>query len=190
MKRTNSMLVGYGLILLMLLLFALVIPVSAVVRLSGVFGNSMVLQCDRSIPIWGWADPGENVYIEFGKGRARTQADAEGKWMVKLSATRPGGPFSMKVKGKNSIQLTDVLVGEVWICSGQSNMKWPLERAKDAELEISVANFPKIRLFDVPEEPAGKPATDVDAVWKRCSPDTARSFSAVAYFFGGSFTNS
>ena len=114
----------------------------------------MVLQRGMNVPIWGWADPGEQVTVSFAGQTKRTKASAKGRWMVKLGPLTVGVPKTMKITGKNTIALTDVLVGEVWLCSGQSNMALTVNRAKDAEKEIAAANYPQIRLFSVRRAPA------------------------------------
>ena len=100
------------------------IPARADVKLPKIFGDSMVLQQKTEAAVWGWADPGEEVTVSLGEAKASGKADADGKWMVKLATPAAGGPHELKVKGKNEMTLKDVLVGEVWICSGQSNMEW------------------------------------------------------------------
>jgi len=160
-------------------------PSSADVRLPHVFGDHMVVQRGTKIPVWGWADPGEEVAVQLGKRKAKTRADAEGKWIVRLGRIRKaGGPYEMTVTGRNTIRLTDVLVGEVWIASGQSNMQFSVRGAADPEKEIAAAQRPEMRLLQAPRVSAGQPASDIEVEWKRCSPETVADFSAVAYFFG------
>lgn len=154
------------------------------VKLPHVFGSHMVLQQSQELPVWGWADPGETVKVTLGGHSVSTQADANGKWTVKLPAMKAGGPHEVTVAGKNSITLSDVLIGEVWVCSGQSNMEFPVTRAIDSDKEIATANFPQIRLFHVPRKAALTPQDDVDANWEACSPKTIGGFTAVGYFFG------
>lgn len=159
------------------------------VRLPHVIGSHMVLQQEKPLPIWGWADPGEQVKVTFKGAEAAAAADADGKWMVKLPAQTAGGPFEMTIAGKNTIQLTDILVGEVWIGSGQSNMQMGIGAIQNGAQEIAAANYPNIRLFMVPTVPAGQPLSDCDGSWQVCSPETVAAggwagFSAAAYFFG------
>lgn len=169
--------------------FFLPSAVRADVRLAGLFTDNMVLQQQKEVPVWGWADDGESVTVEF-RGR-RTQATADGgKWRVKLPRMMAGGPDALTVSGKNKIVLNSVLVGEVWICSGQSNMEWPLHRTFEAEQEIAQAANPVFRLFTVPKLKATEPAGDVKGAWQICSPETARNFSAVAYYFGKNLQSS
>ena len=158
---------------------------SAAVKLPAVIGSHMVLQASSPLTIWGWADPGEEVTVTLGDTKAIAKADAEGKWLVKLPAMQASAePREMTIRGTNTIQLTDILVGEVWLASGQSNMEWPVAAADNPEAEIKAADVPKLRLFLVPKVPSGTPANDVQAGWTACTPDTIKNFSAVAYFFG------
>jgi sialate O-acetylesterase len=157
---------------------------SADVRLPGLFTEHMVLQQQRSVPIWGWADPGEPVTVSFRGRTAKTVATADGRWSVLLRRQDAGGPFTLLVAGNNQIVLTNVLVGEVWIASGQSNMEWPMHRTFDPAEAIAASANPQIRLFTVPKRKANEPAADVDSRWVECTPATVRDFSAVAYYFG------
>ena len=167
-----------------LLVVLLAIPLSADVRLPHVIGSHMVLQRDMPLPIWGWADAGEEVTVKIADRRATTTADDQGRWKVRLKPLPAGGPFDMTVAGKNTITLTDILIGEVWVGSGQSNMQLSVRRAAFPQRETAAADYPKIRLFEVPRKPAGKPVDDVDAQWRVCSPAAVSGFSAVAYYFG------
>jgi sialate O-acetylesterase len=155
------------------------------VRLPAVIGNNMVLQKDVPLPIWGWADAGEDVSVTFGANTVTAKADGAGKWKVTLPAVATaGGPHEMTVKGKNEIKISNILVGEVWAGSGQSNMQWSVNSTMNAQEEIANAKFPKIRLFMIPLVPAGTPAENVVAQWVECSPQTVGPSSAVLYFFG------
>jgi len=154
------------------------------VKLPRVIWDNMVLQREAPIKIWGWAEPGEKVTVTLGKGKEKTEADKDGNWMVKLPRMKAGGPYEMTVAGKNTITVKDILVGEVWVCSGQSNMQWGVNGAMDPEKEIPAANYPKLRLFLVPNVQSAEPAKDVNASWVACTPATVPGFSAVAYFFG------
>jgi sialate O-acetylesterase len=168
------------------LILLLAAPVAADVRLPTVIGSHMVLQRDAPLPIWGWAEPGEKVTVTLGDdNQATATADAAGKWMVKLAPMKSGGgPLAMTVQGKNTIKLDDILIGEVWVASGQSNMEWTVSVSDNPESEIAAADYPKIRLFHIPKIPSGTPVTDVQADWRACTPQTVPNFSAVAYFFG------
>lgn len=156
----------------------------AEVRTAAVFGSGMVLQQESPLPVWGWADPGEEVTVSFREQTKSTKADGEGNWSVKLDPVKLGKPGVLTVKGKNTLTFDDVLVGEVWVCSGQSNMGWTVDRSVDPDLEKAAANYPRIRLFQVPLTTATEPQQDVDASWAPCTPETVGNFSAVAYYFG------
>ncbi len=158
--------------------------VQADITLPGLFSDHMVLQRDMALPIWGTAQPGEQVTVTVGDRKASVRANEEGDWQVKLDPLPAGGPFELTVAGKNTITLKDVIVGEVWICSGQSNMGWTLNRCDNAEQEIAAADHPKIRLYTVPRVMADEPRTSLEGNWEVCSPQTAGSFSGVGYFFG------
>ena len=126
------------------------------VKLPAVFSSNMVLQREIQVPVWGWADPGEEVTVNFSGQSNTVKADADGKWMVKLSAMPAGGPFEMTVRGNNTVTFTNVMVGEVWICSGQSNMEFHLEDSRGAREEIKKATNSNIRLFQIPETISAK----------------------------------
>ena len=168
---------------LILLLFQVGILFSDV-RMPAVISNNMVLQQGIPIQIWGWADPGESVTVHLENSKATAKTNKHGKWRLKLPAMKAGGPYTMKIKGKNSITLENILIGEVWICSGQSNMEWRMRSVKNNVGEILAANYPQIRLFHVPKKAAGHPQEDVDAKWLECDPTAVVDFSAVSYFFG------
>ncbi len=160
----------------------------AAVRLPHIIGSNMVLQRDKAIPVWGWGEAGEEVTVEFAGQKVSTKANTKGNWIVRLSAVKAGGPYDMTVRGTNRIRLTNILVGEVWVCSGQSNMYRGIKLAKNGKQEIAAADYPNIRLFRVPERASGLVKYDTDAVWRSCSPETmaigGQGFSAVPYFFG------
>ncbi len=159
--------------------------VRADVRLPEVISNNMVLQKDIPLPIWGWAEGGEEVTVTLGEASVKATADGAGKWMVKLPAIKTaGGPHEMTVKGKNEIKVSNILVGEVWAGSGQSNMQWNVAQSTNGQGEIASAKFPKIRLFMVPLVPSGTPSEHVQAQWVECSPETVGGSSAVLFFFG------
>lgn len=157
--------------------------VLADVRLAGVFSDHMVLQQDLRLPIWGWADEGERVTVSF-RGRNASTTARDGTWMLRLPRQKAGGPFRLVVEGKNRIELEDVLVGEVWICSGQSNMEWPMSRSFEPESDIANSPNPNLRLLTVPKLRAETPTNNIHAAWVVSSPDSVRGFSAVAYYFG------
>lgn len=157
---------------------------SAEVKLPAIFTDHMVLQQGQANPVWGWAEAGERVTVSVGDQSHSATADGEGRWQVKLDSLAVGGPYTITVKGKNEIKLEDVLVGEVWVCSGQSNMQWAVQQANDPDLEIATANFSNIRLITVPQVGTQEPQDDFAGEWKVCSPETVGDFTAVGYFFG------
>jgi sialate O-acetylesterase len=168
-------------------LFVFVRLANADIKLPAIIGSHMVLQQQTPIQIWGWAEPGEEISVTFADQRARISADGEGKWKIKLKAmTAGGGPYTMTISGTQSrpVILDNILLGEVWVCSGQSNMEWELWRTHSPSPEIQRADFPQIRLFHVPRKVSTQPLEDMEAEWKVCNPETARYFSAVAYYFG------
>ncbi|NNM27915.1 MAG: sialate O-acetylesterase, partial [Akkermansiaceae bacterium] len=140
----------------------------------------------RPIRIWGWADPGEEVSVTLGGKSGRTTAGKEGKWRVDLEAMDGGKKkHTLTVKGKNTIKVKDVLLGEVWICSGQSNMEWSVKQSMNPAEEIAAADHPQIRLFNVPGRVQdAKPQDEARGEWQVCSPQTIPGFSAVGYYFG------
>ena len=156
------------------------------VKLASIFGDSMVLQREMPVPVWGWAEPGEEVTVRFGGQTQKTAAGKDGRWQVKLDAlTTSAEGQTMTVMGRNTIEVKDVLVGEVWICSGQSNMEWGLGGSLHGEEEVAAANHPQIRLFDVPgHTTAPLPQDSCPGSWRVCQPSSAGGFSAVGYFFG------
>jgi len=164
---------------------ALLPSAHADVKLPAIFGDNMVLQQGIVAPIWGKADPGENVTISVSGQTVSTTADASGKWKLKLQPLKSGGPaVEVTVKGKNSITLHNVLIGEVWVGSGQSNMQYNLGGVLDAKNEIASANYPTLRLFTVKPTAWSDPLDDVDGKWVECTPQTVHGFSATLYFFG------
>ena len=162
----------------------------AELRLPGVFSSHMILQRGVPVRVWGWARAGENVTVRLVGRQAAAVADDRGRWRVQLPAMASGGPCDMTVRGSTrSIRLTDILIGDVWVCSGQSNMEWTLRNCLNGEEEIAQGDYPKIRLLKVPRRISSEPVDDVDADWRRCSPESLASaggqgFSALAYFFG------
>lgn len=156
----------------------------AEVRLPKIFGDHMVLQRDQPIPVWGWADAGEKVTVTLGDGEpVTTVAGDDATWAVRLAPRKEGGPIQLTVAGNNVVKLTDVLVGEVWLCSGQSNMEFQVSGADHAADEIAAAKYPRIRHIQIPKRPAALAETDVNAQWTVCSPETVASYTAVGYFF-------
>ena len=156
----------------------------AEVKLPSVIGENMVLQRGQADSIWGWADADEDVTVEFNGQTKSTKAGDNGKWSVKLDPMRQGGPFEMTIKGKNVIKLGNIMIGDVWVCSGQSNMEWNVANSNNADTEIKEANYPNIRLITVPKASKNEPQDNFNGKWEACSPDTVKDFSAVGYFFG------
>jgi sialate O-acetylesterase len=159
----------------------------AEVRLHNLFTDHMVLQQGTSVPVWGWADDGEKITVEFAGKKASTTAK-NGKWMVRLKNLQPGRPDTLKVFGSQNgktttIQRSDVVVGEVWIASGQSNMEWALRQSFNSTNDITNSANHNIRLFTVPKLKLNEPTNNVNGSWKVCGPDSVPGFSAVAYYF-------
>jgi len=169
--------------LVFLLVCLVAAPAAAQVRLPALFADHMVLQQGKPAPVWGWAAPGEQVTVRLGDRQAAATADASGRWLAQLPPLAAGGPHELTVQASNTITRHDVLVGEVWIASGQSNMEWPLRRAANADQEIAQADYPLIRCFTVTKAVAPEPQAECQGEWVICSPDTADDFSAVGYFF-------
>ncbi len=173
---------------LFLVLAALIITtfsLRANVKLPLIFSSNMVLQKGVANTIWGWADKSENVGISLNGKVIKTKAEKDGKWSAKLPVMDYGGPYTLKVKGKNLIEMNNVMIGEVWLCSGQSNMQFPVSLTDNAKEEIANATYPNIRLFSVPREMAQFPLDQLEkGEWSSCSPETVSDFSAVGYFFG------
>ncbi|KLU02025.1 Sialic acid-specific 9-O-acetylesterase [Rhodopirellula islandica] len=158
-------------------------------RLSGMFGDRMVFQQETNAPVWGTVDPNAIVAVtpSWSDQTVQCQADSDGKWQVRIKTPKAGGPFQVHVSsGETTIQLTDVLVGEVWICSGQSNMQWKMRGfgVDHFKEDVVQAKYPQIRFCDVPQILALEGQDDVRAKWTTCSPQTVLNFSAVGYFFG------
>ncbi|MFO0906916.1 MAG: sialate O-acetylesterase [Isosphaeraceae bacterium] len=160
------------------------VPARADVTLPNIFGTHMVLQRDMKDKVWGKADPGEAITVKIADQSKSTTADASGKWSVTLDPLPAGGPHTLTIQGKNTVTFSDVLVGEVWICSGQSNMQWAVNQANEAELETLTAKNPMIRLISVPQVGTQEPKDNFNGKWELCTPKTAPQFSAVGYFFG------
>ena len=163
------------------------------ITLPKIFGDNMVLQRNKPISIWGWAAVGENVTVQFNTQTKNIKADNKGKWQVMLSPENAGGPFQLTVKGNNQVNIQNILVGEVWICSGQSNMEMPIEgwgKINNYQQEIAAANYPQIRHFKVPNTVSSTLKEDISGGdWKVCSPATVGDFSATAYFFARKLYN-
>lgn len=166
------------------LFFIAGIAVNANVRMPLIFADGMVLQRNKPIPVWGWADANEKIEVHFKQQTKTITADATGKWMVKLEAENAGGPFVLSVKGKNQIVLKDVLVGEVWICSGQSNMEFQMYKLPDFEIQKAQANNVMIRQFLVAQDLSGTPKVELkEGKWTNANAESLKDFTAVGYFF-------
>lgn len=152
--------------------------------LHQLFTDHMVMQRDIQVPVWGWTEPGKQVTVAMNGKTAVATADKAGKWMAKLGPFNAGGPFELTASGPQAATVKDVLVGEVWVCSGQSNMEWPVAASDNPQQEIDAASHPGIRLFSVPKRVSGEPEETVNAAWQICDPSTISGFSAVGYFFG------
>lgn len=154
------------------------------VKVPNVFSESMVLQRQQANRVWGTAEAGEAVKVTIAGQTHETTADGDGKWSVLLDSMEAGGPHQLVIEGKNKIEIGDVLVGEVWICSGQSNMQWTVNASSDAELERLAAHYPEIRMINFPQVGSQEPIwSHDDRRWMVCSPETVGNFSAVGYFF-------
>jgi len=160
-------------------------PARADVSLNNMFGDHMVLQQGIKNKVWGKASPGEAVTVTLGGQKHETKAGADGAWQVMLDPVQEyGGPHELTVKGNNTVTFHDVLIGEVWVCAGQSNMQWSVNASNDPDLERAAAKFPQIRLISVPQVGTQDPQWSFNGSWQTCTPETVGNFSAVGYFFG------
>lgn len=174
-------------ILCIFILILFVNQAFADITMPKIFADGMVLQRDIAVPVWGWAAVGEKVTVTFLGKRYTAKADKNGNWAIKLDPMKAGGSFEMTVQGKskNVMTIKNILVGEVWICSGQSNMEWKIDWLPYKNTEPPLANFPQIRMFTVPKVLDSKPMKDIPSgEWKEAVGENVRNFSAVAYFFG------
>lgn len=157
----------------------------AELKLPAIIGDNMVLQQKHANPIWGWDTPGTEVQVTFAGQNKSAKAGADGKWTLTLDPVPANAkPATLAIKGTTAKELTNVLVGEVWLCSGQSNMQWSVSQSWDADLEIATAKFPNIRLISVPQVGTQEPQSDFKGAWQSCSPTTVGEFSAVGYYYG------
>jgi len=166
------------------LVWGVIAPAAAEVSLPAVFSDHMVLQQGKNAPVWGRAEPGESVTVAIAGQTKTTRAAESGKWILKLDPIHQGGPYTLRVKGSNELTVADVLVGEVWLGSGQSNMAQPAQEAKDFATTKAESNEPQIRMFKVESGGATNLQSDCKGTWKVCSAETIGRFSAVLYFFG------
>ena len=163
--------------------FAFSCAALAEVKPNPLFTDGAVLQQGIEVPVWGTGSEGEKVTVSFDGAQASTVAK-DGKWMVRLKPHKAGGPFTMSIAGENTITVNNVLVGEVWVCSGQSNMAFRFSSAANAAQEAPNAKYPKFRMFTVPNKTSVEPVSEAPGSWVECSPETVKAFSAVGYFFG------
>lgn len=168
------------------LLLSCISSARADVRMPALFGDHMVLQRETSARVWGWAEPGEAVAVRasWSEQALSTVAADDGSWSVQVQTPGAGGPHTLTIKGQNTLELKDLWSGEVWVCSGQSNMEWGVASMTDAPAVIADANCPQIRLFNVGHQTAKSPKQDAPGSWVVCSPETVPGFSAVGYGFG------
>lgn len=172
-------------LILSILALGIALPGSAEVKLPEVFASNMVLQRDIPAPIWGWAEPGESVTVIFEKQSKTAETGSDGKWSLTLDPLKANTtPQVLQVKGKNTVRLENVLIGDIWLCSGQSNMEWSMNALPDTREDIPNANNTNIRLFHVEKALSTYPKDSLKANWAVCSPDSVRHFSAVGYYFG------
>ena len=165
--------------------FAALPPAAAEVKLPAILSDNMVLQQGARAPVWGTADPGEEVTVTIAGQRWQATADPAGRWSLKLDPMKAGGPLEMVVAGRNTIRVQNVMVGEVWLCSGQSNMQFTMGNAQNPQQEAAQATYPEIRTFNVELAISTEPKSDCQGSWIVCSPQVVRrEFSAVAYYFG------
>ncbi|MCB0687973.1 MAG: chitobiase/beta-hexosaminidase C-terminal domain-containing protein, partial [Saprospiraceae bacterium] len=170
-----------------LVFFFITSAVMADIRLPSVLGDHMVLQQKSAVKLWGWANSGEKVEItgSWDNHTYDVVADRNARWEINISTPEAGGPFTLEFKGSNTIFLRDILIGEVWVCSGQSNMEWSANSGIDGgDAAIAEANLPQIRFFQIPRTTSMYPQDDCPGNWQVCAPETMRSFSAIGYFFG------
>ena len=154
----------------------------AEVKPNVLFTDGAVLQRGQAVPVWGTAKDGEKVSVEIAGQSATTTAQG-GKWKLELKPLEAGGPYEMKISGDNTVTVNNLLVGEVWVASGQSNMEWTLNASFQPEIEKPNANFPQIRMITAKKVPSRQPLEEIQGSWQLCSPETVGNFSAVAYYF-------
>ena len=166
------------------LILTVTLSASGEVRVPALIGDNMVLQQGNKARIWGWATPKERVTVEIAGTKTVAVTDDSGRWQTMIGPLKAGGPFTLNITASNALSFKNVLVGEVWVCSGQSNMEWPLINTNNGADTVAQANFPEIRLFTVQKSTSSSPLDDVKGHWVVTTPDQAGQFSAVGYFFG------
>lgn len=172
-----------------ILITALLITVHyswAQIRLASIFGNDMVLQQQADVPLWGWANPTQEVTVKgsWDNIEVKTVTDHNARWKVTLKTPAAGGPYTVSFRTNYEVTLQNVMIGEVWLCSGQSNMEWSMSASTDGTAEAPSANYPGIRLFLIGRSAAESPQLRGEGKWQVCTPESVRAFSAVGYFFG------
>lgn len=179
LTRITGMAVGLSL---------LISAVQAQISLPAVFADHMVLQQKSDVPVWGWARASATIKVVGSwapHDTVTTVVRPDGNWNVALKTAEAGGPYSLSISGDGNCELKDVMLGEVWLCSGQSNMEWtPMSNIDNRDAEIAAANYPDIRFFHIAKRGAATPQNDCDATWAVCTPETMKNTSAIAYFFG------
>lgn len=169
-----------------LVIFCLLISQSirAEIKLPGYFTDNMMLQRDMPIKIWGWGNRYETVTVSIHDQKVNTRCKKDGTWEIILSPIPYGGPYSLTVQGKeNSIKIENILIGDIWLCSGQSNMEWTVEQSANSKQEVQNANYPEIRALKVPKSIKNSPQDNFNAQWGICSPSTVGAFSGIAYYY-------
>ncbi len=174
-------------IIALVTILILSIPLSGQIRLPAVIGDNMVLQRNSEVAVWGWGDPGTVIMVSgsWNGDTVKTMISNQARWSVKLKTPSAGGPFTVSLKGSELVVLKNVMIGEVWVCSGQSNMEWSADsKIINTEEEVKNANYPNIRLFHIKKLGSETTQDNCFAKWEPCTPETMHSFSAIGYFFG------
>ncbi len=170
--------------IVLIFFFSFQVALQAQIKLPGFFTDNMVMQRDCQIPIWGWAQPNEKITVTFHNQKLRTKSDPSGQWKVLLQPEKAGGPYNLDIKGKNKLVLKNILVGDVWLASGQSNMEWTVEQSDNYLTEKNMTQFPNIRHVKIEHSVAMSPQEDVlPTQWDVCSPETFGKFSGIGYYF-------
>lgn len=184
-SRTRSVFLtcSHGLLLIAAAIAAISVCASAEVRPNSLFSDNAVLQRGLPVPVWGTASDGETVTVTL-QGQRVTTTSRNGKWMLRLKPLEAGGPYTMTIEGSNRVELRNVMVGDVWVCSGQSNMEFTLDRCAEKDEATAASADPMLRLLKVPRKPADQPIDDAGVQWVAAGPETTGSFSGVGYFFG------
>ncbi|MDP2815568.1 MAG: sialate O-acetylesterase, partial [Rectinemataceae bacterium] len=184
-KLKKNALIGLTLMLAVFIAQTVRADEQAPLSLGGMFTDHAVIQRDKPIIIWGKASPESEITATLDQGSAGDKADAQGNWRITLPAMKVGGPYELTVKSDDkTLTLADILIGDVWLCSGQSNMQWAVKGSNNSKEEIAAADYPNIRIFRVSNNPSLVPVAEVTGAWKQVSPQTIGGFPAVGYFFG------